>query len=226
MAALLARCVESVPAPEPVTVARLTVELLRPVPVAPLRVETETIRPGRRVQLIGATVLHGDTAVARATGLRIRVGSMEPTGRVAEAPAGPGAGVAPEFDDRWTAGYVTRAVDVRFITGSFDDLGPAVAWIRLRVPVVTGEEPSPLSRVAAAADFGNGVSNELSFRTHLFINPDLTIYLHRPPAGEWVCLDAVTALGDRGIGVAQSALWDERGPIGRSLQALLVEERR
>ncbi len=77
----------------------------------------------------------------------------------------------------------------------------------------------------AAADFGNGVSRLTDFDTTLFINPDLTVHLHRLPVGEWVCLDAVSRLEGHGVGLAESALWDEAGPLGRSLQSLLVEPR-
>ena len=91
--------------------------------------------------------------------------------------------------------------------------------------MVPGEEPSPLQRVVAAADFGNGVSAELDFTRYVFINPDLTVYLHRPAVGEWVCLDASTRIGAPGVGLARSALWDTSGPIGHSLQSLLVEPR-
>jgi hypothetical protein len=97
--------------------------------------------------------------------------------------------------------------------------------VRLAVPVVPGEEPTALQRVAAAADFGNGVSSELDFARYLFINPDLTVYLHRPAIGEWVCLDASTRIGVPGVGVSESGLWDLHGPIGRSLQSLLVDRR-
>ncbi|MCZ7535260.1 MAG: thioesterase family protein [Acidimicrobiia bacterium] len=53
-------------------VARLTVELLRPVPMAPLRIEARTIRPGRKVQWLEAAVLADGVEVARATALRLR----------------------------------------------------------------------------------------------------------------------------------------------------------
>ena len=96
-------------------------------------------------------------------------------------------------------------------------------WFRLRVPVVGGEEPSPLQRVLVAADFGNGISSVLDYERFVFINPDLTIYLHRLPIGEWVCLEAVSRVEPQGIGLAESRLWDERGLIGRSLQSLLVD---
>jgi hypothetical protein len=114
---------------------------------------------------------------------------------------------------------------MRYVAGDFDRRGPATVWVRLAVPVVAGEEITPLQRVVAAADMGNGVSSELDFTQYLFINPDLTVYLHRPAIGEWVCLDASTTIGVPGAGVAQSALWDAHGPIGRSLQGLLVERR-
>ncbi len=95
--------------------------------------------------------------------------------------------------------------------------GPAVDWIRLRVPLVAGEPTSPLARVVAAADFGNGVSWVLSrLDGWQFINPDLTVYVHRPLEGEWVCLDAVTHVAEHGVGLAESRLWDGRGVVGRA----------
>jgi hypothetical protein len=90
---------------------------------------------------------------------------------------------------------------------------------------VAGEETRPVSRAAAAADFGNGVSWVLSRNAgYVFINPDLTVYLHRRPAGEWVCLEAITYAQPHGVGMAESRLWDDRGPIGRAVQSLLLEK--
>ena len=87
---------------------------------------------------------------------------------------------------------------MRYVGGAFERPGPATVWFRLRCPVVLGEQPTPWQRTAAVADFGNGVSAELPFGSSLFINPDLTVSLHRPPTGEWVCLDARTRFGDPG----------------------------
>jgi hypothetical protein len=95
----------------------------------------------------------------------------------------------------------------------------------LRVDVVADEEPSPIMRVAAAADFGNGISQLLPMQDWIFINPDLTFTVSRPPAGEWVCLDATSHLTDDGAGFAESALFDERGRIGRAVQSLLLDRR-
>jgi hypothetical protein len=116
-------------------------------------------------------------------------------------------------------------MEYRFVAGRFLDPGPATVWMRMRHPLVGGEEPSPLQRVLIAADSGNGVSAALDWTRYLFINVDLSVYLHRMPAGEWVCLDAVTTPEPAGVGLADTALADERGPIGRALQTLLVRRR-
>ncbi len=222
-AALLAGAVEQVPTEAPMRVVRLTVELLRRVPIGPLHVTTDTLRRGRRVQLASASLHHDGAEVARATALSIRTGDVTLPDLPAEPPPPPDAGHHPQ---RLPAGgYVTDAVDVRFLHSDFSEPGPGTAWFRLRGPVVAGEEPSPLQRVAAAADFGNGISAELKVRTHLYVNPDLTIYLRRHPRGEWVCLDSVTLLDDAGSGIADTVIYDLRGRIGRSVQALYVADR-
>jgi hypothetical protein len=116
------------------------------------------------------------------------------------------------------------AMEFRPARGHIDEVGSAAIWFRLRAPIVAGEENSPLMRVAAAADFGNGVSSVVSWNSGwMFINPDLTITLSRYPIGEWVALDAVTYPSDEGVGFAESALYDEEGRIGRSVQSLLFD---
>jgi hypothetical protein len=97
--------------------------------------------------------------------------------------------------------------------------------MRMRVPLVDGEKTGPLDRVLTAADSGNGLSNVLDFSRHLFVNPDLTVHVHRHPVGEWVCVDARTSVDAAGIGMAEAALHDEEGPIGRSVQSLFVAPR-
>jgi len=229
-AALLAHLVEHGDGDGDMFVSRMTVELLRPVPIAPLTSRTRLIRPGRKVQLVEAALFHGENEVARCTALRIRRSEMRlpadlPRVPPPPAPAGGLASMPP-----WAASVEYRAfhsagVEHRFVAGSFDRPGAATDWIRLRVPLIAGEATSPLSRVAAAADFGNGVSWVLN-RTdgYSFINPDLTVYVYRLPVSEWVCLDAATCVGPHGVGLAESQLFDEQGPIGRSVQSLLIEK--
>lgn len=230
VAALLAGLAESAPRPGPMLPARMTLELLRPVPFAPLRAVVRVLRPGRKVQLVGASLFGGDRELARATVLFLR---KEPLplppangGGRATPPPGP-EGAAPT-EAEWRSGepaYHSHAVEHRVVRGAWGRLGPCTDWIRLRVPVVEGEPTSPLQRVAAVADFGNGISAALPFAEWLFINPDLTLHLQRPPRGEWVCLDAVTWPEGEGMGLAESELFDAEGRIGRSLQSLLLERR-
>jgi hypothetical protein len=109
----------------------------------------------------------------------------------------------PFFPVQYEVGY-RSAMEVRFSAGSFLDPGPATAWMRMRMPLFEGEQPSPLSRVLVAADSGIGVSNVLDFQNYLFINADLTVHLFRYPAGEWVCLHAATSINGAGIGLADT----------------------
>jgi len=90
------------------------------------------------------------------------------------------------------------------------------------VSLVEGEEVSPLARVAAAGDFGNGISSVLPWGEYVFINPDLTVYLDRIPHGEWICLESRTRVGPEGTGTAESTLYDTHGRIGRAVQSLYV----
>jgi len=224
-AALLAWAVERAAAPLPMCVARLTVELMRPVPIRPLRLQTQVVRPGKKVQLVQASLFDGDTEVARGTALRLRTAtvalpeSARAPGTLLPAPqtCPPEPILGPEANPFLTI------FELRAVHGSFATRGPATIWFRLRLPIIAGETPTPLMRVAAAADFGNGLSAVLEWTQWRFLNADLTIYLHRPPHGEWVALESKTIVEDAGVGLAVSQLHDERGPIGRSLQALLVE---
>lgn len=81
-----------------------------------------------------------------------------------------------------------------------------------------------MQRVAALADFGNGVGMAVDRTRFSFINPDLTVTLHRYPEGEWIGLDGTSFAEDTGIGVAETELHDERGRIGRGIQTILLDE--
>jgi hypothetical protein len=95
----------------------------------------------------------------------------------------------------------------------------------MRYPLVAGEAPTPLQRVLIAADSGNGISAALDFERWTFVNIDLSVHLGRMPDGEWVCLDSVTVAEPDGIGLTDTVLRDERGPIGVAAQTLLVAAR-
>lgn len=227
-AALLGLAVEQRPGGRPdMRVARLTYEIMRPVPIRPLTVTARVLRAGRSVELVQVGLTpDGGEEVMRATALLIKT-APDSVPQVSQGRQVPGPETAHSkafFPVPWDQGYHT-AMDVRFAAGSFLEPGPATAWMRMRIPLIAGEETTPLSRVLTAADSGNGVSAELDFHRYVFINPDLTVSLHRHPEGEWVCLNARTVVDGAGIGLAESALHDEKGPLGRSTQSLYVTER-
>jgi hypothetical protein len=211
---------------------RLTLDLERPVPLAPLVVRAEVVRPGRKIQVAEVTVHdEGGRRLARASVLAIRRADLDlPQQRFAPAdPVPPGRESADDVP-MWvpmadTIAFHKDAVEHRFVAGGFLRLGPATDWIRLRVPVVADEEPSPLQRLVAAADFVNGLSGVLPVDAWTFINPDLTTTVHRLPVGEWIGIDAVTRLDPSGVGTAEGELFDETGRVGRCVQTLLVEAR-
>jgi hypothetical protein len=227
-AALLAGAVERVEPGADMRVARVTYELLRPVPVGELRVETEIVRPGRRVQLVAARLWAGEQLVVQALALRLRraVGVAPEIASPQRTLALPGPEAIqglPAADGQ--PSFADGGVELRFARGSYAEPGPAVVWIALRADVVGGQPPSPLQRVMAAADFGNGASSVLDWGAHVFINPDLTVHLEREAEGEWIGLDAETTIAADGTGQAVSTLYDERGRIGRAVQALFVDRR-
>lgn len=226
VAALFARAVEEVESATEMMVSRLTVDLMRPVPSRPLRVASRIVRDGRRIQVVEAVMTEGDTEVARASALRIRIGEVGvPEHHRQVVPASPDTAPVAELRPAREPWFHTAAIEMREVEGGFFDPGPAVAWIRLTMPLWDDADTTPLQRVAAAADFGNGVSRVLDTREHVFINADLSIHLHRYPAGEWVCLDARSDIDGTGVGMAQSELFDESGSIGHALQVLYVDTR-
>jgi hypothetical protein len=228
-AALLGHAIEQLPEAEGFQVGRITFEILRSVPIAPVRVEARVARPGRRVQMFEAELSDREGEVlmrARAWGIRTAELELPPDAVVTGAPPPPPdqGKEASFFPTGQEHGYHS-AMEVRFVSGDFIEPGPAVVWLRMRQPLVTGEEPTPLQRTLVVADVGNGVSASLDFRRFLFINVDLTVQLERMPAGEWICVDAVTRPQPSGVGSAESVLSDGAGRIGRGLQTLLVSER-
>lgn len=210
--------------------SRLTVELMRPVPLRPVTVDLEVRRPGRRLQLVDAVVRDPDgVEVVVARGLRLRRGDngldedrlMHPEPPDVLGPAG-----LSSYDhthQRPFGNFFMDALDIRAVVeADFIGMGPAQVWFSLLVPVMAGEPVHPLDRVLTAADFPNGVSRILDPLEHQFINPDLTVSLHRYPSDEWVLLDGVSHARRGGYGMAQCELSDAGGHLGTSVQSLLV----
>ena len=226
-AAILMRAMEALPDADPgLQLARVTYELIRPVPLGELHLSAAVVRPGRRIQLLEASLSTPDgTEVVKARALRVARSPVSAGEEPAPPPVGPHGLTADRSFGQDIEKYVGQGIEVRMAQGHFYDRGPAFAWFRFGHPLIAGEQPSPLQRLVAAADFPNGISTELSWEEYVFINPDLTVYVEREPQGEWIGLDAQTRVVEGGIGLAQAVLYDEHGRVGRSLQSLYVARR-
>ena len=225
-AALLVHAINGHDVADGLRLARITYEFVRPVPLGELAVAVEVVRPGRRVTLLDAVLSDGDgTEVTRARALLVRPSEVgAPAGGAPPFP-GPEEGERNDWEGRQRRGFATDAMEIRFVKGRFLEPGAATAWFRLRHPLIAGHPVHPLESVAAAGDFGNGIAAVLDWDEYLFINPDLTLYIERPPVDEWVALQSETRIEAGSVGVAESILWDRRGRIGHAIQSLVIGPR-
>lgn len=211
------------------SLARVTFEILKPARLVPLRIAAQVVRPGRNVELIEAELSDDDGPVMLARAWRF---AKQQTPTVADresAPPAPGQIAVSDFLSPWAApdepGYHS-AVELRFIEGSFFEPGPAKVWMGSSLDLIAGRETSALEHLMVVADSGNGVSQAINIFEYEFMNTELTVHLHRRPVGECFCLDAQTLSGGTGLGMAETALWDSGGRLGRAAQSLLIRRRR
>jgi hypothetical protein len=219
-AALLARAVEA-ELPAGFRLARLSLDILRPVPIGRV-VPRVRVHHGRRVARAQVSL--------EANGVEVMAGRAVAQVVVdLDLPAADGMALAPPeegdpvpfFEVPWDEGYHT-AMAWSFVEGAWTDFGRSRVWLAQRVPLVVGEEPSAAQRVMVVADAGNGVSAAVEFGRFSFVNTDLSVHLHRDPVGEWIGLDALTMAQPTGAGLATTVLHDRDGPVGSGNQSLLI----
>jgi hypothetical protein len=228
---ILARAIEKVPNPVPMQVVRFTVDLTRPVPLDPLRIVTSVVKEGRRIQLVDAVLESGGHEIGRARALKVRMGGLDLSPPETDAmPVGPEdaqrlewRGHFGEDDDLRRFHY--DAVEIRTVSRSFNTAGPGTSWFRLAVPVVAGEHASDFVRIATIADMANGNAQSLDPTLYAFINPDISLHLHRMPRGEWIGMESTSYSQPLGIGLADTAVYDLDGRIGRIVQSQYIDHR-
>src|ERR1700755_2134614 len=77
---------EAIPTQVAMRVARVTVDLMRPVPLAPLTLETEVLREGRKIQLCAVRVRAGDVVAPGATILKVKTRALPLPSEVGDQP--------------------------------------------------------------------------------------------------------------------------------------------
>lgn len=221
VAALLAHAIERERADPALIPARLTVDLLRPVRSVPLRICTTVVRDGRRIKLVDAFVLDGDTVVARASGLLLRSDVQRAQQQtLATNPAIPHWQDAPER--HWSNKSLVspdsfhKAVDVRRVS-EWHRGEPMLAWVRVPYDFLPGRPLTPFERAAVLSDFANsmGMMSQQGGE-RVYINADITLSLVRELEGEWVCLESVARADHSGLAVSLVNYHDERGFAGTS----------
>jgi Thioesterase-like superfamily len=224
--ALIARIVDERFANDAMRMGRVTLDIFGPIPKVDLTIETQVLRPGKRIELIEARLRSGGKDVLVASVWRFAVlRGVELPASVRSAtragPPGPEARI-----EMWDGsnGYF-RAFEWRAERGSPREFGPAAVWCRTDLPLITGEPPVPRDTLLALADSANGVSLELPLESWLSIPASVTLTLARDPVGEWVSLDANTLIGPDGRGLTTGILGDRDGVAGNIVQALLVSPR-
>jgi acyl-coenzyme A thioesterase PaaI-like protein len=224
--ALALRAVERLPGAGERRVARAAVDILRPVPVGPLEVAARVVRPGRRVELVEATVLAEAEPALRLSAWRVAraPGDVAATARSGAPPPRP-ASATPLALPGWHTGGYLSAVEWRFAAGSFATPGPATAWARPLLPLLAGEEMTPEQRTLLLADSGSGLGAAVDLERWLAINVDLVVTFRRAPRTGWLCLRATTSIVPGEGAVTETEILDEQGPAARATQVLLVEAR-
>jgi hypothetical protein len=225
-ASLVVWAAEAIPTAVPMHIARVTIDLMRPVPVAPLTLQTEVLREGRKIQLCAVRLLAGPVMVVSATVLKIKTQALSLPPEVAEVAVElPGPDQAPEEHPSFSSSPFVTGISMRAALGRFGVPGPGAIWYRADRPLIEGAAVSQAMRAVVAADFCNGTSAVLDFEQWTFLNADLTVGMAREPVGEWILLDAESWIGPDGAGLAMARLADVNGYFGRAVQSLVIEKR-
>lgn len=225
-AALLTHALRVFPSEYGLQIARLTVEILCPIPLAPCSVSVRVLRAGKRVELLQAEMRSGDKLLLIAHAWRVER-------QDGCAPSVPDPFVLPALPpeqeqiffpgvDFFGYGY---ALEWRFVAGSFVEPGPATVWTRPRIPLIEGLPDDTLESLVLMLDSANGAGAELDFRQWSFVPIDLSLSLHRYPSGPWLGMEAKTMITDSGIGTVTATSFDLQGGVGRSLHTLFVRAR-
>lgn len=207
---------------------RLSVDLLRPIPFEGFSIAASTARDGRSVATTTATLLDKDGRVmVSASGLHMIEQTPEyayPThsGSIGTpSDAAPGPFPIQTLHDQ--PAFNGTGVEMRYPEGQNKEPGPTIAWMKT-VPLLENEQASPFQRICPLADCGNAFGRNADPAEVSFINPDLTIVLHRDPVGEWLGSQSVGYWEPTGQGLADALLFDENGVVGRAMQTVLLKK--
>ncbi len=202
--------------------ARLTVDMYKLPDLSPVEVVTRTVKDGYRLKVIDAEFISGGVSAGRATCQLLRRTENAPGAVWSREPwAAPAPADVPPPKDRPLSGMW----DMRPFEGEFRGKGPRKTWMSEVRELVEGDVLTPFARVAVAADFASPFANA-SDQGLGYINTDVTVYLHRLPATEWIGFETLTHGATDGVAVGDCLLHDEQGPIGSAICTALAQKRK
>lgn len=202
-------------------VSRVTVDLYRFPPMVALRVRSRIVRDGRRIRVVDAEVETAEgTGLARASVVLLRAGEQP-----AEQPWSPREWGMPHPDALEPPPPSDFPMQMRPAPGGgFRDAGQRKVWLRDDLQLIAGEELAPATRAVMAADLASPLSNSGTGGLD-FINADITLYLARPPTGEWLGLEVTGHVSADGIATGQCRMYDLEGAVGYSIVCALATAR-
>lgn len=219
IAGLLMHEAEQVPAPVPMTSARVTIDILKATPFAPVRCRASIVREGKRLQMVEIELLADGDIVARARVLRVRI---------AKTPSWPAPMTWPQPEDAprrpllKAAGELDRILETRVVRGGLEVKGPGVIWARIDADLFASQPVEGLAALAMIADFGSGISNVLDRDEWSFANVDISMHMARAPVGPWFLLASEVLSPGTGVNQVNSTMADRTGPFGQAHQTLFV----
>ena len=204
--------------------ARFTIDMYRLPDLSAAKVAVRPVREGHRIKVIDAEYSVGGVSMARGTCVFLRK-SENPEGSVWSPPnwtVPKPADIPPPTDNRGGMGgmWATRRIE-----GDFGVFGPGKKlWMSDFRDLVEGEPLTPFGRVALAADFASPFANS-GDKGLGWINSDITLYLHRLPATEWIGFEVTNHGATDGVAIGECWLHDEEGAIGTSSVMALAQRR-
>lgn len=217
---LLAHALERHEPREDLQLARISFDILGMIHLEETIIRTRTVRPGRTIELIEATMSSGGRDVIRASAWRLSTQDTSAVAGTAIEPLPAPDGLERwEGMDVWAGGYID-SLEFRAVEPPAPGRGRV--WLHTEHELVEGESSTPLARFVGLIDTANGIAVRQSPREWLFPNTDLTVHFHRAPTGRWVGLDTTVSWGTIGLGVTSTVLHDEQGPVGHAHQVLTI----
>ncbi|MDO4896786.1 MAG: thioesterase family protein [Moraxella sp.] len=206
-------------------IARLSLDILGVIHQGQTIVRTHFIRTGRTIELIESTLSTIDKNGNERISVIMRAWRLATSDSRAisglESPP-PQATVAqlPDWDGMslWRGGYI-NSLRAKI---AHHRAGKSMVWLNTDIDMVAGQETSDFVHLMGMVDTSNGTAMRATDGAWIFPSIDLQIHLYRTPQGRWLGLDTTQEIGQTGVGLTSSVLYDELGAFGQAKQILTV----